>query len=67
MIKPKLFSNIDHCDVMIVTVQGHLEPLHLMNTYSDENGSAIRYIEDHLKVFPDVGYMGGDFNCPSSH
>jgi hypothetical protein len=38
-----------------------------MNTYSDENGSAIRYIEDHLEVFLDLGYMGGDFNCPSSH
>jgi hypothetical protein len=34
--------------------------------YSDENGSAIQYIEDHLEVFPDLGYMGGDFNCPSS-
>jgi hypothetical protein len=52
---------------MIVTVRGHLGPLHLMNAYSDENGSAIGYIEDHLQVFPDLGYMGGDFNCPSSH
>jgi hypothetical protein len=38
-----------------------------MNTYSDENGSVIRYIKDNLEVFPDLGYMGGDFNCPSSH
>jgi hypothetical protein len=52
---------------MIVTVRGHLGPLHLMNKYSDENGSAIRYIEDNLEAFPDLGYMGGDFNCPSSH
>jgi hypothetical protein len=52
---------------MIVTVRGHLGPLHLMNTYSDENGSAIRYIEDNLEAFPDLRYMGGDFNCPSSH
>jgi hypothetical protein len=67
-IKPKLCSNIvNHRDVMIATVRGHLGPLHLMNTYSDENGSAIRYIEDNLEVFPDLGYMGGDFNCPSSH
>jgi hypothetical protein len=67
-IKPKLCSNIvNHRDVMIVTVRGHLGPLHPMNTYSDENGSAIRYIEDNLEVFPDLGYMGGDFNCPSSH
>jgi hypothetical protein len=51
---------------MIVTVRGHL-PLHLMNMYSDENGSAIQYIEDNLEVFPDLGYMGGGFNCPSSH
>jgi hypothetical protein len=43
---------------MIVTVKGHLGPLHLMNTYSDENGSAIWYIEDHLEAFPDLGYMG---------
>jgi hypothetical protein len=67
-IKPKLCSNIvNHCDVMIVTVRGHLGPLHLMNMYSDENGSAIQYIEDNLEVFLDLGYMGGDFNCPSSH
>jgi hypothetical protein len=52
---------------MIVTVRGHLGPLHLMNMYPDENGSAIQYIEDHLEVFPNLGYMGGDFNCPSSH
>jgi hypothetical protein len=52
---------------MIVTVISHLGPLHLMNMYSDENGSAIQYIEDNLEVFPDLGYMGGDFNCPSSH
>jgi hypothetical protein len=41
-IKPQLCSNIvNHCNVMIVTVRGHLGPLHLMNMYSDENGSAI--------------------------
>jgi hypothetical protein len=67
-IKPKLCSDIvNHHNVMIVTVQGHLGPLHLMDMYSDENGSAVQYIEDHLEVFPDLGYMGGDFNCPSSH
>jgi hypothetical protein len=35
--------------------------------YSDENGSAIWYIKDHLEAFQDMGYMGGDFNCSSSH
>jgi hypothetical protein len=41
-IKPKLCSDIvNHHDVMIVTVRGHLGPLHLMNMYSDKNGSAI--------------------------
>jgi hypothetical protein len=68
LIKPKLRSDIvNHRNVMIVTVRGHLGPLHLMNMYSDENGSAVRYIEDNLEAFPDLGYMGGDFNCPSSH
>jgi hypothetical protein len=38
-----------------------------MNMYSDEKGSAIWYIEDHLEVFLDLGYVGGDVNCPSSH
>jgi hypothetical protein len=67
-IKPKLFSDIvNHRNVVIVTVRGHLGPLHLMNMYSDKNGSAIRYIEDNLEAFPDLGYMGGDFNCLSSH
>jgi hypothetical protein len=42
LIKPKLCSDIvNHRDVMIVTVRGQLGPLHLMNTYSDENSSAI--------------------------
>jgi hypothetical protein len=68
LIKPKLCSNIvNYRNVMIVTVRGHLGPLHLMNMYSDENGSAIQYIKDHLEVFLDLGYMGGEFNCPSSH
>jgi hypothetical protein len=66
-IKPKLCSKIvNHCNVMIITVRGHLGPLYLMNTYSDENGSAIWYIKDHLRAFPELGYMGGNFNCPSS-
>lgn len=52
---------------MLITVRGHTGPVHLMNVYSDENGSAIRYLEDHLDAFPDVSYMGGDFNCPSAH
>jgi hypothetical protein len=68
VVKPKLRSDIvNHRDVMIVTVRGHLGPLHLMNVYSDDGGSAIRYLEDHLDEFPALGYMGGDFNCPSSH
>jgi hypothetical protein len=68
VVKPKLRSDIvNHCDVMIVTVRGHLGPVHLMNVYSDDGGSAIRYLEDHLDEFPALGYMGGDFNCPSSH
>lgn len=59
-IKPKLCSDIvNHRNVMIVTVRGHLGPLHLMNTYSDENGSAICYIEDHLDTLPYLGYLGG--------
>jgi hypothetical protein len=67
-IKPKLCSDIvNHHNVMIVIVWGHLGPLHLMNTYSDENGSAIQYIENHLDRFPDLSYMGGNFNCPSPH
>jgi hypothetical protein len=41
--------------------------MHLMNVYSDDGGSAIRYLEDHLDEIPALGYMGGDFNCPSSH
>ena len=41
-VKPKLRSDIvNHRDVMIITVKGHLGPVHLMNAYSDENGSAI--------------------------
>lgn len=67
-VKPKLRSDIiNHRDVMLITVWGHLGPVHLINVYSDENGSAIWYLKDHLDVFPDVSYMGGDFNCPSAH
>ena len=68
VVKPKLRSDIvNNRDVMLITVRGHLGPLHLMNVYSDENGSAIRYLEEHRDEFPILGYMGGDFNCPSSH
>jgi hypothetical protein len=36
VVKPKLRSDIvNHRDVMIVTVHGHLGPVHLMNVYSD--------------------------------
>jgi hypothetical protein len=38
-----------------------------MDTYPDENGSAIWYIKDHLDMFPDLNYMGGDLNFPLSH
>jgi hypothetical protein len=42
LIKPKLCSDIvNHRNVIIIAVRGHLGPLHLMNMYSDENGSAI--------------------------
>jgi hypothetical protein len=41
-IKPKHYSDIvNHCNIMIITVRGHLGPLHLLNMYLDENGSAI--------------------------
>jgi hypothetical protein len=37
VVKPKLRSDIvNHRDIMIVTVRGHLGPLHLMNVYSDD-------------------------------
>jgi hypothetical protein len=64
--------------VLVLVIRSHLYTfhaspritlslLHLMNMYADENGSAIQYIKDYLDAFPDMGYMGGDSNCPSSH
>ena len=65
-LKPKLYSDILHNkDVMLITLNGPEGQINLINTYSDEHGSAIKILRD--ADLPLIGYLGGDFNCHSNH
>ena len=56
---------IDDRDVMVISLFGEGEPMHLMNVYSDDQHWAIRLIADRSASLPPMCYMGGDFNCHS--
>ncbi|KAF4616669.1 hypothetical protein D9613_008629 [Agrocybe pediades] len=38
---------------------------HLMNVYNDADGTAVRYLSNHVHELPQLHYMGGDFNIHS--
>jgi len=37
----------------------------MLNIYSDSTESAIRALSTHESIPSSIGYLGGDFNCPS--
>ena len=39
----------------------------MINAYSNSTGSAIRVLHRHGNLPSPIGYLGGDFNCPSDH
>jgi endonuclease/exonuclease/phosphatase family metal-dependent hydrolase len=56
---------IDDRDVMVISLVGNGDPIHLMNVYSDDQHRAIRLIADSIDSLPQMQFMGGDFNCHS--
>jgi len=65
-MKPKLCSDIFKSqDIMLLTLNGLRGQLHMLNVYSDSKGSAIRALQEHRSIPSPIGYLGGDFNCPS--
>ena len=65
-MKPKLCMDIfNHKDIMLIILNSSNGKINLVNAYSDSNGSAIRILCN--SDIPLLGYLGGDFNCPSRH
>jgi len=54
---------IDHRDVLVFSL-GWSEDLKLLaNVYSDEQHSAIHLLYEYMMDWPNLFFMGGDFNC----
>jgi len=65
-MKPKLRSDvIKSRDIMLLTMNSPRGQLHMLNVYSDSTGSAIRTLSTLESIPSPIGYLGGDFNCPS--
>lgn len=56
---------INDRDVMVISLFGRGDPIHLMNVYSDNQHQAINLIAEKADNMPPLSYMGGDFNCHS--
>jgi hypothetical protein len=66
-LKPKNRTDvINDPDVLLITLKGPAGPLNLINVYNDKStNSAINLLSAVAADLPEIGYMGGDFNCPS--
>jgi hypothetical protein len=66
-LKPRSRSDVvDHPDILLITLKGPCGPFNLLNVYSDgQNNLAIKLLSERRDIIPELGYMGGDFNCPS--
>ncbi|KAF9263129.1 hypothetical protein L218DRAFT_866086, partial [Marasmius fiardii PR-910] len=60
------FDVIDDRDIIILSLTSKSGMSHLLNMYSDDNGTAIRKLSAVSGRIPELSYMGGDFNCHSS-
>ena len=67
VLKPKNHTDImNHPDVLLLTFKGPSGPLNVLNIYSDPSThGGIQLLQDCAGTFPEIGYMGGDFNCCS--
>ena len=67
VLKPKNHTDImNHPDVLLLTLKGPSGPLNILNVYSDPSThGGIQLLQDCASTFPEIGYMGSDFNCCS--
>ena len=53
---------VDHCDILLLSFFNRRECHFLMNVYSDDRHSAVKFMLDQIIDIPNLLYMGGDFN-----
>ena len=53
---------VDHCDILLLSFFNRGECHFLMNVYSDNRHSAVKFMLDQIIDIPNLLYMGGDFN-----
>ncbi|KAF4617968.1 hypothetical protein D9613_013028 [Agrocybe pediades] len=65
-LRPSMRRDLaDHQDIFILSLFQGNETYHLMNVYNDADGTAVRYLSNHVHELPQLHYMGGDFNIHS--
>ena len=53
---------VDHCNILLLSFFNRGECYFLMNVYSDDCHSAVKFMLDQIIDIPNLLYMGGDFN-----
>ena len=53
---------VDHRDILLLSFFNRGECHFLMNIYSDDHHSAVKFMLDQVIDIPNLLYMGGDFN-----
>ena len=53
---------VDYCDILLLFFFNRGECYFLMNVYSDNHHSAIKFMLDQIIDIPNLLYMSGDFN-----
>ena len=53
---------VDHRDILLLSFFNRGECHFLMNVYSDDRHSAVKFVLDQIIDIPNLLYMGGDFN-----
>ncbi|KAF4622833.1 hypothetical protein D9613_001563 [Agrocybe pediades] len=62
-LRPSMRRDLaDHRDIFILSLFQGNKTYHLMNVYNDADGTAVRYLSNHVHELPQLHYMGGDFN-----
>ncbi|KAF4613671.1 hypothetical protein D9613_007683 [Agrocybe pediades] len=65
-LRPSMRRDLaDHRDIFILSLFQGNETYHLMNVYNDADGTAVRYLSNHVHELPQLHYMSGDFNIHS--
>jgi len=53
---------INYCNILLWSFFNRGEYYFLMNVYSDDRHSAVKFILDQIINIPNLLYMGGNFN-----